>query len=72
MEYVYAELIRNGSRTIDSIPKSKITKTAVLLIISGDLAYSEVPSAYKAATKAALKAQGYDENGQPLAEEVTE
>lgn len=72
MEYVYAELIKNGSKTINEVPKSKITKTAVLLIISSDLAYSEVPAGYKSATKAALKAQGYDENGQPLAEEVAE
>ncbi|MBO5012109.1 MAG: hypothetical protein J6C49_06675 [Elusimicrobiaceae bacterium] len=40
--------------------------TCVLLIISGDLTYDQVPSGYKTKVKAALKAEGYDENGEPL------
>ena len=65
MEYVYAELVRNG-RSINTVPKSKMVATCVLLIISGDLTYNQVPSGYKTKVKAALKAEGYDENGEPL------
>ena len=65
MEFVYAQLVRNG-RSINTVPKSKMAATCVLLIISGDLTYDKVPNGYKAAVKAALKAEGYDENGEPL------
>lgn len=70
MEYVYAELIRQGLKAIGQVPKSKIAPTAVLLIISGDLSYEQVPTGYKTEVKQALKAAGYDTNGQPL--EATE
>lgn len=65
MEYVYAELVRNG-RSISTVPKSKLVATCVLLILSGDLTYDQVPTGYKTKVKAALKEQGYDENGEPL------
>lgn len=65
MEYVYAELVRNG-RSINTVPKRKLVATCVLLIISGDLTYDQVPSGYKTKVKTALKAEGYDENGEPL------
>lgn len=65
MEYVYAELVRRG-RDINTVPKSKMVPTCVLLIISHDIAYDQVPTGYKAKVKEALKKQGYDENGEPL------
>lgn len=40
--------------------------TCVLLIISHDIAYDQVPTGYKTKVKEALKKQGYDENGEPL------
>lgn len=72
MEYVYAELVRNTGKKISTVPKSKLAATAVLLIISGDLTYSEVPTGYKTQVKAALKAQGYNTEGQPIEEVVEE
>jgi hypothetical protein len=65
MEYVYAELVRRG-RDINTVPKSKMAPTCVLLIISHDIAYDQVPTGYKTKVKEALKKQGYDENGEPL------
>ena len=65
MEYVYAELVRRG-RDINTVPKSKMAPTCVLLIISHDIAYDQVPTGYKTKVKEALKKQGYDENGGPL------
>lgn len=65
MEYVYAELVRKG-RDINTVPKSKMAPTCVLLIISHDIAYDQVPTGYKTKVKEALKKQGYDENGEPL------
>lgn len=65
MEYVYAELVRRG-RDINTVPKSKMVPTCVLLIISHDIAYNQVPTGYKTKVKEALKKQGYDENGEPL------
>ena len=65
MEYVYAELVRRG-RDINTVPKSKMVSTCVLLIISHDIAYDQVPTGYKTKVKEALKKQGYDENGEPL------
>lgn len=65
MEYVYAELVRKG-RNINTVPKSKMVATCVLLIMSRDLAYDQVPTGYKTKVKETLKKQGYDENGEPL------
>ena len=65
MEYVYAELVRNG-REIETVPKSKMVGTCVILIVSGDITYEQVPGGYKTKVKAELKKQGYDENGEPL------
>lgn len=65
MERVYANLVRAG-KDINTVPKSKLVGTCVLLIISGDLTYDQVPTGYKTKVKAALKEQGYDENGEPL------
>lgn len=65
MEYVYAELVRKG-RDINTVHKSKMVPTCVLLIISHDIAYNQVPTGYKTKVKEALKKQGYDENGEPL------
>ena len=65
MEYVYAELVRRG-RDINTVPKSKMVPTCVLLIISHDIAYDPVPTGYKTKEKEALKKQCYDENGEPL------
>ena len=65
MEYVYAELVRKG-RNINTVPKSKMVATCVLLIMSHDLAYDQVPTGYKTKVKETLKKQGYDENGEPL------
>ena len=65
MEYVYAELVRRG-RDINTVPKSKMVPTRVLLIISHNIAYDQVPTGYKTKVKEALKKQGYDENGEPL------
>ena len=65
MEYVYAELVRRG-RDINTVPKSKMAPTCVLLIISHDIAYDQVPTGYKTKVKEALKKQGYDENSEPL------
>lgn len=71
MEYVYAELVRRG-RSITTVPKTKIAATCVLLIISQDMTCDQVPTGYKTKVKEMLKAEGYDENGQPLVEnEVT-
>ena len=68
MEYVYADLVRAGLRTLASVPKSKIVPTAVLLIISQDKDIEDVPSKYRAAVIEALNEQGYDEHGEPLEE----
>ena len=65
MEYVYAELVRRG-RSITTVPKSKMAATCVLLIISHDLTYDQVPTGYKTKVKEGLKEQGYDESGEPL------
>ena len=65
MEYVYAELVRRG-RDINTVPKSKIAATCVLLIISKDMTYAQVPTKYQAAVKKELLNQGYDENGEPI------
>jgi hypothetical protein len=71
MEYVYAELVRNG-RTLASVPKSKIVATAVLLITSKDKTIDDVPEKYKKATLDELAAQGYDGNGDPAGQETEE
>lgn len=67
MEYVYAELVRNG-RELASVPKSKIVPTATLLIIAKDKDIEDVPEKYKAQTLDELKKQGYDGHGEPLEE----
>jgi kynurenine formamidase len=64
MEYIYAELVRNG-RTLASVPKSKIVGTAVILIISKNKTIEDVPEKYKAETLEELAAQGYDGYGEP-------
>ena len=68
MEYIYADLVRAGRRTLASVPKSKIVPTAVLLIISKDKDIEDVPTKYRAAVIEALNEQGYDEHGEPLDE----
>lgn len=66
MEYIYADLVRAGRRTLASVQKSKIVPTAVLLIISKDKDIEDVPAKYRAAVIEALNEQGYDEHGEPL------
>lgn len=68
MEYIYANLVRSGKRTLASVPKSKTVPTAALLIISMDKDIEDVPNKYRAATIEALNEQGYDEHGEPLEE----
>jgi metal-dependent HD superfamily phosphatase/phosphodiesterase len=68
MEYIYADLVRRGRRTLASVPKSKIVPTAVLLIVSKDKGIDDVPDKYKTETIEALNEQGYNEHGEPLNE----
>lgn len=66
MEYIYENLVVHGLRTLEQIASrspSKLVPTAVLLIIHKEKGIADVPAAYKDATIAALKAEGYDENG---------
>lgn len=65
MEYVYAELVRNGAKTLERVPKGKIAATSVLLIMSGDKTIDDVPEAYRDKTIELLTAQGLDGNGEP-------
>ena len=63
MEYIYAELVRGGKRTLESVPAKKLPATAVLLILSGDIVLEDVPEKYRSAVRELLKEQGYDESG---------
>lgn len=64
MEYIYSELIRNGKKTLESVPKLKLPTTAVLLIINGDISLVDVPQAYRTKVAELLEEQGYDEHGE--------
>lgn len=61
MEYIYAELVRNGSRTLESVPGTKLAATAALLIMSGDQTMEDVPEKYRDEVAALLDEQGYSE-----------
>lgn len=54
MEYIYADLVRAGKRTLASIPASKIVAASVLLIASGDASIEDVPAKYREAVREAL------------------
>lgn len=69
MEYSYAELIRAGQKTLETISKRKVSATAVLLIISKDKTIEDVPETYKTETLEKLAAQGYNGYGELLTEE---
>lgn len=60
MEYVYADLVRAGKRTLASVPASKIVPTSVLLIESGDATLDDVPEKYREKVREALEEDGYE------------
>lgn len=74
MTKLYVRLIKMGSRTLTKqtstnprgIPEGMIVEVAKQLIIDKTKTYADVPEGYKTKVKAALKAAGYDENGDPL------
>lgn len=68
MEYVYAELVKNG-KDIKTVPKSKMVATCTVCIIKHYIVYDQVPAGYKTQVKAELKKQGYGTDGEPLVEE---
>ena len=64
MTSVYVKLVIVGSREISSVPAKHIVEVAKRVIEKG--AEDDVPEKYKEAVIEALKADGYDENGESM------
>lgn len=71
MKKIYIKLVIAG-RDIATIPAPDIVGVAAGVIIKGAedgeeyITIEDVPDKYRAATVAALEAEGYDEHGEPI------
>lgn len=59
MEYVYAELIRNGSKKLEEIPYEKMEGTLSLLVMSKDISIEDIPYEFKDSVINKLEMEGY-------------
>ena len=72
MTSVYVKLVIAGSREISSVPAKHIVEVAKRVIEKGAedgetyITIDDVPEKYKEAVIEALKADGYDENGENM------
>lgn len=66
MEKAYCILIRNGVRTIKTIPERHVVKVATVLIPEKEVLFEDIPRDLQPQTALALKAAGFDTTGEPI------